>query len=449
MAVPSTEDGHGTFSPVVAARPTNKALRVAAAGAAVILACAAVVALVGVSTQTVQQSELVIEQPKSSIDELADYFLVNGAKMTPKEALSQIQAWNSGRAPAALAAVKPGAKTQMLNYKGEQSYSQQLAGNSLLCEKRAKIIQLFDQLLAKLGGEELSANITMGKVTKEWKDALSTWLDAESKYRLTVEKTKEAKQGSGFAQDEYEKWKTAYKRAKEDLDATLARHAEERQNLLDERELIKEIMRYIGVLHDVKATEKSIAAGGRDSVKDEETGVSDPYNIKKANSKAILQEKVNKLKQLVLKTKLPGATQKLAQLQKLPVYSETEEVAKILKEMLSDLSTRLSVINEVDAQAKKLVDDAYAKMVDWEKKLVKLADEADKAKEKMMAEKLEREKLAGDKDVAGKNYESESAAYKLVITPYEREIYVITMIKIKINEHCDKLAKGEESTFGA
>lgn len=66
-----------------------------------------------------------------------------------------------------------------------------------------------------------------------------------------------------------------------------------------------------------------------------------------------------------------------------------------------------------------------------------------------MAEKLEREKLAGDKDVAGKNYESESAAYKLIITPYEREIYVITMIKIKINEHCDKLAKGEESTFGA
>ena len=100
----------------------------------------------------------------------------------------------------------------------------------------------------------------------------------------------------------------------------------------------------------------------------------DPYNIKKANSKAVLQAKVNKLKQLVLKTKLPGATQKLAQIEQLPVYSETEEVAKILKEMLSDLSTRLSVINEVDAQAKKLVDDAYAKMVEWEKKLVKLAD---------------------------------------------------------------------------
>ena len=39
--------------------------------------------------------------------------------------------------------------------------------------------------------------------------------------------------------------------------------------LNEERELIKMILRYIGVLHDVKATEKSIAAGGRDSIKDE------------------------------------------------------------------------------------------------------------------------------------------------------------------------------------
>ena len=35
-----------------------------------------------------------------------------------------------------------------------------------------------------------------------------------------------------------------------------------------------------------------------------------------------------------------------------------------------------------------------------------------------------------------------------VITPYVREIYVITQIKIKITEHCERVAKGEESTFG-
>merc|ERR1719487_2360182 len=202
--------------------------------------------------------------------------------------MDKIRNWNEDRHVAKLLASP--ARTQMLAGGNPMSAAntQALAGDSLLCEKRDKIIQLFDQLLAKLGGEELSANITMGKVTKEWKDALSTWLDAESKYRLTVEKVKEARQGGQFARDNYEKWQTAYKRAKEDLEATISRHNEEPQTLLDERELIKEIMRYIGVLHDVKATEKSIAAGGRDSIKDEETGVSDTYGEYKAKGAAKL-----------------------------------------------------------------------------------------------------------------------------------------------------------------
>ena len=42
----------------------------------------------------------------------------------------------------------------------------------MLCKKKDIIIQKLDQLLKKLGGEELSANITMGKVSKEWKEAM-------------------------------------------------------------------------------------------------------------------------------------------------------------------------------------------------------------------------------------------------------------------------------------
>lgn len=100
---------------------------------------------------------------------------------------------------------------------------------------------------------------------------------------------------------------------------------------------------------------------------------------------------------MALKTKLPGATSKLAQIQKLPVYSETEEVAKILKQMLADLSTRLQVLEDVDAKAQEEADKTYAKMVEWEQKLVKLANDKDKAKQKMMEEQLQRQKLAGVK----------------------------------------------------
>jgi CRISPR/Cas system-associated endonuclease Cas3-HD len=109
---------------------------------------------------------------------------------------------------------------------------------------------------------------------------------------IMKQQTKEAKEGGAFAEQQYEKYRQATKEAKENYMSGLKKHDIERQELDEERELIKEIMRFIGVLHDVKATEKSIAAGGRDSIKDEETGVSDYYGEYKANSRAALKAKV-------------------------------------------------------------------------------------------------------------------------------------------------------------
>ena len=49
-----------------------------------------------------------------------------------------------------------------------------------------------------------------------------------------------------YVQDDYEKYMTAYKEAKANLNAMLAKHQAEREELDSERELIKEIMRMIG-----------------------------------------------------------------------------------------------------------------------------------------------------------------------------------------------------------
>ena len=385
MALP--QEGNGTFV-AVAPRQGSKAKRVAAIGFAVIVACAALVALVGQASEAPRSSgptSLVALAPGGAnpqINALAREFLEHGAQMTQAEAYNKIKNWNHDKHLAEL--MHTPARTQMLaapNGLMTASQTQALAGDSLLCAKRDKIIELFDQLLAKLGGEELSANITMGKVTDEFKEAMTSWLDSESTYRLTVEKAKEATEGATFARNEYEKWHDANKQAKKDLDLTLARHAAEREDLAGERQLIKLIMRLIGVLHDVKATEKSFAAGGRDSVKDPETGVSDPYASAKAKDVAQLKSKFAQLQALAAKTKLPGASQKLAMIdQHLAVYSETEEVARILKEMLDDIESRLKIIDTVDEQAKKLVEDTEVKMVEWEKQLVALSNAADKVR---------------------------------------------------------------------
>ena len=250
MALP--QEGNGTFV-AVAPRQGSKAKRVAAIGFAVIVACAALVALVGQASEAPRSpgpTSLVALAPGGAnpqINALAREFLEHGAQMTQAEAYNKIKNWNHDKHLAEL--MHTPARTQMLaapNGLMTASQTQALAGDSLLCAKRDKIIELFDQLLAKLGGEELSANITMGKVTKAWTAAMSAWLTAESNYRLTVEKMQDAREGSSFAEAEYEKWKDAHRKAKADLEATLARHEAERQSLLDERELIKQIMRYIG-----------------------------------------------------------------------------------------------------------------------------------------------------------------------------------------------------------
>merc|ERR1712167_379485 len=106
----------------------------------------------------------------------------------------------------------------------------------------------------------------------------------------------------------------------------------------------------------------------------------------KAKDVAQLKSKFAQLQALAAKTKLPGASQKLAMIdQHLAVYSETEEVARILKEMLDDIESRFKIIDTVDEQAKKLVEDTEAKMVEWEKQLVALSNAADKAKERQSA----------------------------------------------------------------
>ena len=436
----------------------RSAARLRAVGATMAFAMLACVALFAGGRS--QRSELMISQQSHvGLNRLADHVLKVGSTMSVDAMAKLMQNW-SPRAPNKLDELSPQAlkllsenegagkdRTEMLS----GGYTMLAPGDSRLCDKKDLILDKFDQLLRKLGGEELSLNISLGKMGAEWHAAMSQWLDAESTYRLRIEQAKEAKEGGKFAEQEYEKYWQAAKEAKKNYLSGLKKHDIERQELFEERELIKEIMRYIGVLHDVKATEKSIAAGGRDSIKDEETGVSDTYGEYKAkgaaklkpldpNSRAALKAKIARLSELIAKSGTPGQTQKLALLKahttKLAVYSETIEVANILKEMLEDIKTRREIIDKVDSEAKKLMADCEAKMVEWEGKLVALGNAQDKAKALQDSAKLEREKLNGDNHVIEVAATENNKAARVMIPPYEREIYVITMIKKKIIDKC-------------
>jgi hypothetical protein len=120
------------------------------------------------------------------------------------------------------------------------SYITSIAGACLEHEQRQ------DQCRVCGAYHRISSPFRRIHLTSSRQAALGSWLDSESSYRLTVEKAKEATEGSEYARNQYEKFHTAYLDAKRTLDEINKQNAEERKGLLDERDLIKEIMRMIG-----------------------------------------------------------------------------------------------------------------------------------------------------------------------------------------------------------
>jgi len=399
--------------------------------------CAALVFLVSDAKEAPVEDMIITPEQKLSsiVSELAEH----GATMSLKEMEAKLEAWRKD--PNTLLDMPENARTQMLADMNFHTTS--LVDDSTLCAKKDIIISKFDQLLKKLGGEELALNISNGKINEEYKAALGAWLDSESSYRLTVEKAKEASDGADYSRQQFEKYNTAYLDAKKTLDSILAQNAEERSGLLDERELIKQIMVMIGVLNDVEATDKSIAAGVKDSVKNE-YGVSDPYatpGARKAINTKELMQKLQKIQSISLKVKQPKMGQMLQQLKSsLAQFAESDEVAAILKQMLQDIEDRLRIIDNLAATAKQTADAMEAKVIEWQTKLVELSNAKDKAKAEAQSQQLQREKLAGQKKTVAESASQENAAYKLLITPYMREIYIIQMIKTKIIEHCNQVS---------
>jgi hypothetical protein len=78
------------------------------------------------------------------------------------------------------------------------------------------------------------------------------------------------------------------------------------------------------------------------------------------------------------------------------------------------------------------VQDAEDKLVEWETKLVALSNAKDKAAAAAAAGAMEKEKLNGSQLVAEQHKNEVADAAKVEIPPYDKEIYVIQMIKKKV-----------------
>ena len=104
--------------------------------------------------------------------------------------------------------------------------------------------------LKKLGHENVIRNETDQAAYDAKQAALRAWLDGESTYRLEVEKEKEAEEGAAFARQEYEKWQQTVKATQARLDKMNTDYPKEKESIATERELLKTILRLLGIMDD-------------------------------------------------------------------------------------------------------------------------------------------------------------------------------------------------------
>ncbi|MGB1596870.1 MAG: hypothetical protein ACPIOQ_29195, partial [Promethearchaeia archaeon] len=282
----------------------------------------------------------------------------------------------------------------------------------------------FDALLEKLGAESFNRNQTDAAAEMAKDETMKAWLDAESQYRLQVEKKEEAENGAKFARDRYEKWSMTVEKTKQRLKKMQAEYGPEEQSIADQRMLIKEILRMLGIMADQPLDDATKAAGG--------------YTAEKAKPLTLAQvrSKIAELKQEAV----AGGPISLKQIQllqsKLANFAESDEVKTLLNNMLKDLDVREDVIKKAQAETEAELKDHEAKLVEYEKEVVDLSNAADAAAMKASNMDLQRQQLNGKKIDAAETYKNEHAEYVVIAPPADRTIYILKVIMAKINEYC-------------
>jgi hypothetical protein len=113
-------------------------------------------------------------------------------------------------------------------------------------------------------------------------------------------------------------------------------------------------------------------------------------------------------------------------------------ILKILYDLLKDPDFREHLIEQGLQAAHARLDADKAKVQELQKEEVKLAAEADKAKEEAAVAGMDRNEDAGHKLAKEKAYVSEHKEYISQNSSNDKGVFVIKTIINKINEYCDK-----------
>lgn len=388
----------------------------------------------------------IIHSSDTALNLLALHFMNHGEDMPEAEMENVLTAWRNNP-NTVLAAIDqtsklislreglmqtPTSVPTLANFHGDHELSAMLqqqklsGGDAALCGKKEIILHKFDSLLLKLTAQESSLKQQLTEVTEKWKEASEAWLDTVTVYRLRSQQFHEAEAGSKMALEELARLKTAQNAAKNE-------EAQHEKNDGKQLKALKKEDRYISSIRKL------------DTVIQKYNG--NPTTVRRATKK--IAGKVKKLEKVAAKTAVPGAQDNINILKtdvksgKIKGFEEAKTVGKVLEHMLDDDASQVEQMGRELKAAQQLVIDSKAEMRNTRLQVVTLSMIKDKAHGQAAALQNEKEELSGVKKESANLKEEAEEAAQVEIPPFDREIFVISTIKKKIQDFCPSDERGE------
>ena len=381
------------------------------------------------------------------------------------------------RQPASLARVGKlragggGGSTQPAEDRGLRDVVTMLAAEVMapgVCDKRALIMDKLEALLTRLGARATELSATDAQYQKEAETALHVWLEVETIYRTSQEKFDEETQASELILQQLEVAQRVEALTQKSVQQVIAEYPGKKAEVSEEKAMVLELISMVDKLSfsSMAAAQSPRAAEQRlRSLRAEALAAAGTAS--KAATRTLPRVEFAKLRLLkaqlarmegggsghgkpeqrgragttfeALPLGMNGSPENAAGgVTKEDVEVTKSAILKILYDLLKDPDFREHLIEQGLQAAHARLDADKAKVQELQKEEVKLAAEADKAKEEAAVAGMDRNEDAGHKLAKEKAYVSEHKEYISQNSSNDKGVFVIKTIINKINEYCDK-----------
>lgn len=251
-------------------------------------------------------------------------------------------------------------------------------------------------------------------------DDHAAYLQCESAADLAKKEKEEAQKGANYATNQYNNYKDTVDQAEANIITLRKDTADRLEALRAENEMIKKILRMLGMLEEVGPSAKGIEAGGR---------VVEPSQAQAVN------KQIANLKQVA--SKMGGVQmQQAARLSNLMAYQETDEVKAILLKMLDDIQTQVDTTNAMLQEAEDDLTGQRNTLAGYQQTMVNLNNKHDQAAGDLIAANQRRADCFAQKEISEEAYVDLLARDTMSQPSTLKEMAIIIRIELKLQDYC-------------